>query len=168
MLGDRDLLLAGRIQQAIQRRLRLNDLRFGHGQVAFRGAVQQPAKCALGLHYLGLRAFQLALCWPFGGQFIVRHRRLIVDGGLLQLQRLGQRAHRANPRHLVVGRLRLFQRNARLLKIGFGHRDLLLCWSLQQLRQRGAGAGQTRLRTRQVFFAGSPRDLLIARLSAGN
>ena len=121
--------VAGRRLEPRQRRFGVferRELRLDLGRIG-----RQPIQRGLGSLHLGGGGSQLRLGWVGLRIFAGRGRGIEVVGGLLELQTLGPGADIRRALDLVVGRLRLVERGARVVD---------LCGQVAQLLGSRAGA----------------------------
>ena len=121
--------VAGRWLQLRQRRLggfERRELRLGFGRIG-----RQPIERGLGRLHLRRRGSQLRFGWVGLRIFVCRGRDVEIVGSLLELQALEPGADIRRALDLVVGRLRLIERSARVAE---------LCGEAAELFRSRAGA----------------------------
>jgi hypothetical protein len=106
-----DRLRAGAGFDQIKLSQRAMDLRFGGGHLSVAGPPHQEGQVGLGLGQLRAGGLNVGLSRSPHGQLVVGQRRLIFQRGLLKLGRLRRSANIGSVSHLVVGPLRLFERD---------------------------------------------------------
>ena len=123
-------------------------------QICLGSALGEAVERSLSLRNLSQCGRLLRIRSSASGEAVVGLGQLIVQGGRLELKRLGHHGHIGQVSDLIVGTLSLIADDSSSIHVGLGNLQLILTGAIKQLLIGGLRAVEQRLSSGHVTGAG--------------